>query len=125
METLGEARLLHPDLYELLNLRAATYEKTGQLGEAAKEAKRMIKLDREGAAGYLRAGKVMCLMGKWEVALEVCRSGVGRVPQEDPQRSVSILYYCYYHQEIIWCCNSCFMHGLTLGALAAGFGGAL
>ena len=90
METLGEARSLHPGLYELLNLRAATYEKTGKLGEAAREAKLMIRLDKKGAAGYLRAGKVMCLMGKWETALEVYKSGMGRVPREDPQRSVSI-----------------------------------
>lgn len=90
METLEEARCpQYPGLYELLNLRAATFEKMDKLGEAAKEAKRMIKLDKMGAEGYLRAGKVMCLMGKWETALEVCRSGLGRVPHEHPQRSVS------------------------------------
>ena len=89
MEMLEEARLPYPDLYELLNLRAATYEKVGELGEAAREAKHMIRLDKKSAAGYLRAGKVMCLMGKWEKALEVYRSGVGRVPEQDPQRPVS------------------------------------
>ncbi|KAF8458064.1 hypothetical protein BGX38DRAFT_643022 [Terfezia claveryi] len=70
--------LSSPKRYELLNLRAAVYEKMdGKLEEAAKDARKMIRLDEKSVSGYLRAGKVLGLMGKWESALGMYRYGLG------------------------------------------------
>jgi len=62
----------------------------GKLEEAAKDAKRMIKLDEKSVPGYLRAGKVLGLMGRWEAALGVYRYGLERVPEGDKQREVCL-----------------------------------
>jgi len=62
----------------------------GKLEEAAKDAKKMIRLDGESVPGYLRAGKVLGLMGKWEAALGMYRYGLERVPAEDKDREVCV-----------------------------------
>ncbi|KAF8417251.1 hypothetical protein EV426DRAFT_383769 [Tirmania nivea] len=83
--------LSNPKSYELFNLRAAVYEKMdGKLEEAANDAKKMIRLDKKSVPGYLRAGKVLGLMGKWEAALRMYRYGLERVPQEDNERKVLV-----------------------------------
>ena len=61
---------------QLLDNRAACYEKLGELSSALKDAKKAIQLHREDATGYLRAGKVLVKMGKESVALEIYTHGL-------------------------------------------------
>lgn len=62
----------------------------GKLEEAAKDAKQMIRLDDKEVTGYLRAGKIMGLLGKWEAALGIYQYGLERVPKKDKQRKVGL-----------------------------------
>lgn len=61
---------------QLLDNRAACYEKLGELSSALKDAKKAIQLHREDATGYLRAGKVLVKMHKEPVALEIYTHGL-------------------------------------------------
>jgi F-box/TPR repeat protein Pof3 len=61
---------------QLLDNRAACYEKLNELSTALKDAKRVIQLHREDATGYLRAGKLLLKMEKPSVALEIYAHGL-------------------------------------------------
>ena len=61
---------------QLLDNRAACYEKLNDLSAASKDAKKAIQLHREDATGYLRAGKVLVKMEKQSVALEIYTHGL-------------------------------------------------
>ncbi|KAK3718809.1 hypothetical protein LTR37_004725 [Vermiconidia calcicola] len=61
---------------QLLDNRAACYEKLSNLTAALKDAKKAIQLHREAATGYLRAGKILVKMEKQKVALEIYTHGL-------------------------------------------------
>ena len=61
---------------QLLDNRAACYEKLGELSHALKDAKKAIQLHREDATGYLRAGKILTKMEKPIVALDIYTHGL-------------------------------------------------
>ncbi|KAI9880788.1 MAG: hypothetical protein M1830_000224 [Pleopsidium flavum] len=71
-----------------LDNRAATYTKLGDLQAALRDAKRMISLERSGATGYLRTGKILQLMGKEDVALGIYRYGLRNVPSDNPNHKL-------------------------------------
>lgn len=64
---------------QLLDNRAACYEKINDFRAALKDAKRAIQLQPEDPTGYLRAGKVLVKMGKQSVALEIYNRGLSCV----------------------------------------------
>lgn len=66
----------HNPSVQLLDNRAACYEKLGQLHKALKDAKSAIHQQREDPTGYLRAGKVLMKMEKPTVALEIYNHGL-------------------------------------------------
>ena len=66
----------HGSSAQLLDNRAACYERLGDLQSALKDAKKSIQLGREDATGYLRAGKVLMKMEKETVALEIYGHGL-------------------------------------------------
>lgn len=61
---------------QLLDNRAACYEKLEDFSTALKDAKKAIQLHREDATGYLRAGKLLMKMEKESVALEIYTHGL-------------------------------------------------
>lgn len=64
----------------------------GKLEEGLKDGRRMIKLDEGRAEGYLRAGKILGLMGRWDSALKLYSYGLKRVDNSEKgekQRKVS------------------------------------
>ena len=61
---------------QLLDNRAACYEKLNELSTALKDAKKAIQLHREDATGYLRAGRLLVKMEKQSVALEIYTHGL-------------------------------------------------
>lgn len=61
---------------QLLDNRAASYEKLGELSAALQDAKAAIQLNREDATGYLRAAKVLRRMEKHAVALDIATHGL-------------------------------------------------
>ncbi len=61
---------------QLLDNRAASCEKLGDLQAALQDAKKAIQLHREDATGYLRAGKILIKMDKQSVALEIYTHGL-------------------------------------------------
>ncbi|KAI9682944.1 MAG: hypothetical protein M1829_006380 [Trizodia sp. TS-e1964] len=69
---------------DLLDNRAATHEKLGNLVLALRDGKKMI--DREGSnpKGYLRAGKILVRMEKSDLATKMYSLGLSNVPKEDP-----------------------------------------
>ena len=64
---------------QLLDNRAACYEKLTELPTALKDAKKAIQLYCEDATGYLRAGKLLIKMEKQNVALEIYTHGLRRI----------------------------------------------
>ncbi|KAK6338975.1 hypothetical protein TWF696_009771 [Orbilia brochopaga] len=68
----------------LLDGRAAAYEKTGQPKLALKDAKAMMAYEKTNPKGYLRAGKVLHLMDKPDVAIDIYKLGLKHVAATDP-----------------------------------------
>ncbi|KAH8811917.1 hypothetical protein F5884DRAFT_750254 [Xylogone sp. PMI_703] len=66
-------------LNNALDLRAATYEKLGELKPALKDAKQMIELCPDLSNGYLRCAKVLQLRGEKELALRIYERGLKKV----------------------------------------------
>lgn len=64
---------------QLLDNRAACYEKLNELSSALGDAKKAIHLHREDPTGYLRAGKVLAKMEKHSVALDIYAAGLRRI----------------------------------------------
>ncbi|KAF9886425.1 hypothetical protein FE257_011457 [Aspergillus nanangensis] len=59
------------DLLGVLDNRAATYSKLAQYDRALRDARQMIKRDKQDERGYLRCAKTLLLDGKPEKALEL------------------------------------------------------
>lgn len=64
---------------QLLDNRAACYEKLNELSSALQDAKKAIHLRREDPTGYLRAAQVLTKMSKHPVALEIYSHGLKSV----------------------------------------------
>lgn len=67
---------------QLLDNRAATFERLSDLSAALKDAKRAIQLYKQDPTGYLRAGRVLVKMEKQSVALEIYAYGLKSVKPE-------------------------------------------
>lgn len=64
---------------QLLDNRAACYEKLKDLSLALQDAKRAIQHHREDPTGYLRAGQILIKMEKHSIALEIYSHGLKSV----------------------------------------------
>ncbi|KAL8713315.1 MAG: hypothetical protein Q9220_002514 [cf. Caloplaca sp. 1 TL-2023] len=73
-----------PDI-SLLDSRAATYEKLGDLQAALKDGRRMISNYKQRSDGYLRTGKILKLLDKYSVARNIYKYGIRNVPTSDPK----------------------------------------
>ncbi|KAL8850609.1 MAG: hypothetical protein Q9221_004479 [Calogaya cf. arnoldii] len=69
----------------VLDCRAATYEKLGDLHAALKDGRRMISEYKTDCAGYLRTGKILQLLDKDGVALDIYKYGLRKVSQSASQ----------------------------------------
>lgn len=70
----------------ILDNRAAAQEKLGgdkALRTALADAKMMIQLQKTGANGYLRAGKILQLQGSDKLALDLYKYGLKRIATND------------------------------------------
>ncbi|KAI9690018.1 MAG: hypothetical protein M1822_009900 [Bathelium mastoideum] len=63
----------------LLDNRAASYEKLGDLHNALRDAQSTIRRHAKDVTGYLRAGRVLQKMGKPEKALQIYQYGLGKI----------------------------------------------
>ncbi|KAI4279457.1 MAG: hypothetical protein LQ337_000268 [Flavoplaca oasis] len=63
----------------VLDCRAATYEKLGDLHAALKDGRRMISDYKTDCAGYLRTGKILQLLDKDSVALGIYKYGLRKL----------------------------------------------
>ncbi|KAI9719220.1 MAG: hypothetical protein M1812_003550 [Candelaria pacifica] len=68
----------------ILDNRAATYEKLGDLSLALGDGKRMIQHEKMGSRAYLRTGKILMKMDKPDLALDIYKYGLRNVPADDP-----------------------------------------
>ncbi|KAL9017749.1 MAG: hypothetical protein Q9185_004906 [Variospora sp. 1 TL-2023] len=83
---------------DVLDNRAATYEKLGDLHAALKDGRRMITDHKTSCAsaclnrpkGYLRTGKTLKLLGKPTTALGIYQYGLRNVPPDDPNFKVRV-----------------------------------
>ncbi|KAI4262194.1 MAG: hypothetical protein L6R42_002625 [Xanthoria sp. 1 TBL-2021] len=69
----------------VLDCRAATYEKLGDLHTALKDGRRMISDYKTDCAGYLRTGKILQLLDKDSVALGIYKYGLRNVSSSASQ----------------------------------------
>ncbi|KAI4148317.1 MAG: hypothetical protein L6R39_002812 [Caloplaca ligustica] len=68
---------------DVLDNRAATYEKLGDLHAALKDGRRMVSDYKSSCTGYLRTGKILQLLGKDTTALGIYQYGLRNVPPSD------------------------------------------
>ncbi|KAL8725163.1 MAG: hypothetical protein Q9181_006523 [Wetmoreana brouardii] len=72
----------------ILDNRAATHEKLGDLQAALKDGRRMVSMDRTSCAGYLRTGKILQLLKRDKIALEIYELGIRNASTSDPNFKV-------------------------------------
>ncbi|KAL4801938.1 hypothetical protein BDV18DRAFT_68378 [Aspergillus unguis] len=76
------------DALSVLDNRAATYTKLLRYDQALKDARQMIKQNKQDDRGYLRLAKALLLDGKAEKALEVYAYALKTLPKDNPRRQV-------------------------------------
>ncbi|MCJ1309452.1 hypothetical protein MMC25_003112 [Agyrium rufum] len=64
--------------------RAAVHIKLGNHPAALQDGKRMIHLAKKDAKGYFRAGQVLELMDKKDIAASIYEYGLRQIPANDP-----------------------------------------
>ncbi|SCU85592.1 LAFA_0D16578g1_1 [Lachancea sp. 'fantastica'] len=75
----GFGELVHPRLVKLLDNRAASWEKLGDLRKALKDACRCVRFEPYNLKSYLRRGKILQKMGKDQDALDNYRDGLRKM----------------------------------------------
>ncbi|OAQ31558.1 RNI-like protein [Linnemannia elongata AG-77] len=78
LQFLSRALTVAPKDINLLDSRAASYEKLGQLDKALEDAKAMIRIFPQNPKGYLRAGKTLRLQQNIRAATKLYVAGVER-----------------------------------------------
>lgn len=68
----------------VLDNRAATYTKLGNLRAALNDGRQMIQQGKANCSGYLRTGKILQLLGNHKMALDLYEMGTRKVPSSDP-----------------------------------------
>ncbi|KAG2419788.1 hypothetical protein HFD88_004584 [Aspergillus terreus] len=74
------------DVLAVLDNRAGTYSKLGQHDQALRDARQMIKKDKNDERGYLRCAKTLILDGKHDKALEIYEYALKCLPTDHPRR---------------------------------------
>lgn len=68
----------------VLDNRAATYTKLGNLRAALNDGRQMIQQEKTKCSGYLRTGKILQLLGNHQMALDLYEMGTRKVLCSDP-----------------------------------------
>ena len=74
--------------YNLYDYRAATYDKLEMFGDAVKDGREMIRLDKKDIKGYLRMGNVLEKMGKEDTAIGIYKYGMKNIGAADKNSKV-------------------------------------
>ncbi|KAL5334847.1 hypothetical protein BJX70DRAFT_376856 [Aspergillus crustosus] len=89
------------DALSVLDNRAATYTKLLRYDQALKDARQMIKRNKQDERGYLRCAKALLLDGKPEKALEVYAYALKSLPMESPRRRVVEQMHTKLHAKLV------------------------
>ncbi|KAM0804411.1 hypothetical protein BDR22DRAFT_818057 [Usnea florida] len=68
----------------VLDNRAATHTKLGNLRAALNDGREIIQQDKASCVGYLRTGKILQLLGNLKMAMDLYEMGFRKVPSNDP-----------------------------------------
>lgn len=74
-----------PKQITVIDCRAAAYEKSQQLDNALKDGASVMALVPKDSRGYLRAGKILVLQGKYNEAINIYKRALKMVPPTDPR----------------------------------------
>jgi tetratricopeptide (TPR) repeat protein len=75
----------------VLDNRVAAYLKLGDLQNALRDGRQMIRAAKTDARGYLRVGQVLQKMGKDDQALDIYSLGMKNLPVSNQDRQVRFL----------------------------------
>ncbi|EAW10918.1 Leucine Rich Repeat domain protein [Aspergillus clavatus NRRL 1] len=78
----------HADIIGVYDNRAATFAKLAKYDLALRDARAMIKTDKQDARGYLRCAKVLLSDGKPDKALEVYAYALKTLSKGNPRRQL-------------------------------------
>ncbi|RDW61227.1 Leucine Rich Repeat domain protein [Aspergillus mulundensis] len=92
------------DALSVLDNRAATYTKLVRYDQALKDARLMIKRDKQDERGYLRCAKALLLDGKPEKALEVYAYALKTLPKDNSRRQVVEQMHTKLHEKLVSKC---------------------
>ncbi|AMD21043.1 HEL238Cp [Eremothecium sinecaudum] len=96
------SKFYHPRYLTLLDCKAACWERLNNLDKALLDATYMIKVDAYNLKGYIRKGKILQKLERYEAALEGYREGIRRVKELHEKHSIKApkrLVEIVYHQE--------------------------
>ncbi|KAL4917105.1 hypothetical protein BDW62DRAFT_218332 [Aspergillus aurantiobrunneus] len=92
------------DALSVLDNRAATHTKLLRYDQALKDARLMIKRDKQDERGYLRCAKALLLDGKPEKALEVYAYALKSLPKDNPRRQTVEQMHTKLHDKLLSKC---------------------
>jgi tetratricopeptide (TPR) repeat protein len=93
----------------VLDNRVAAYIKLGDLQNALRDGKQMIRAAKTDARGYLRVGQVLQKMGNDDQALDVYSLGMKNLPVSNQDRQVQFLIRLVFRRGLIMprCFKAC------------------
>ncbi|SCV06202.1 LANO_0H24344g1_1 [Lachancea nothofagi CBS 11611] len=102
----GMGELVHPRLVKLLDNRAATWEKMGDLQKALKDADRCVRFEPFNLRCYLRRGKILQKQEKEDDALENYEKGIMMMKEMSRKwhlsPSTKLMGMVEYQKELIY-----------------------
>ncbi|KAL4897454.1 hypothetical protein BDV59DRAFT_167756 [Aspergillus ambiguus] len=96
------------DVLTVLDNRAGTYSKLAQYDQALRDARQMIKTDKDDERGYLRCAKTLILDGKHDKALEVYEYALKSLRPDHPRRKVLEQLHKKLHERTVAKCHDPF-----------------
>lgn len=92
--------VVHPKLGTLLDYRAATYEKLGDLSRALIDAETLVKTEPIGCKGYLRSGKILVLMNRDVEAYRILQKGIYTIEKAIEKYNIKVPEKLFQNMKI-------------------------
>lgn len=91
------------DNIDILDYRAATFAQIGRFDLALKDGREMCRLDKRNVKAYIRIGKVLRLMDRKDLALQIYARGLRQVGPDEVRHALTCFaqhkHYTNHHSS--------------------------